>query len=631
MFLRILPFLFFILSNYIYSQDLSSLSVPDALKENANAVIRLSDTDITISSTKSMNIKKKRIVTIYNEYGLKYIDASEYFDKSTSIKSIEAVFYDAFGKVIKKVKRGDFREAAVSEGSMITDNRILYYTYVPVQYPFTVVYNSEVQTSNTAFIPRWSPVEGLYVSTEKALIAITAKPEAGFKYKAYNFSEGSLKTEDAGNKITLTTENLLAVKGEDYSPSFYKIMPHVLFGLGKFHLEGVDGEAGDWAVFGSWIYNSLLAGTDELPEATIAKVKSLTSDVEDPLAKAKIIYRFVQSKTRYISIQLGIGGWKPMAAKDVDRLGYGDCKALTNYTRALLKAVGVDSYYAVVYGDTNRRDILDDFVSMQGNHVILAIPHNGSLVWLECTDQTVPFGYQGTFTDNRMALLIKPDGGELVRTTVYDVKQNSQISRGSFTVTEKGGIAGNIVVASKGMQYNQKYFLETKPQDELDKFYKTSLSHINNLKINKASLKNNKEETEFIEDITIEAEGYCSQSGNRMMFAVNAFNQASHIPQRYRSRINPFEIARGFYDTDEITINLPAGFEIEASPEDISIIDKFGEYRAEYKMDGPGRMVYKRSLQVNPGYYDSNDYENYRQFREKIARNDNAKLVLVKK
>jgi hypothetical protein len=41
-----------------------------------------------------------------------------------------------------------------------------------------------------------------------------------------------------------------------------------------------------------------------------------------------------------------------MLATDVDRLGYGDCKALTNYT---LAAVDVASYNVVLYGDSTKK------------------------------------------------------------------------------------------------------------------------------------------------------------------------------------------------------------------------------------------------------------------------------------
>lgn len=630
--LRIFLFLLLFLQQIAFSQDnLQIASIPQGLADNADAVVRLDKTEIIISGRKSMKIKTHRIVSVLNEKGLSDVQAREYFDKSTSINDIEAVVYNASGDQVKKIKRKDFKEVSVSEGSIATDGKSLYLDYTPVQYPFTIEYTSETTTSNTAFILRWMPVHGLYAGIEESAISITCDPELGFKYKDYNFgNEMTLEKFESGNTITFSVSNIPPLKREEYSPSFYKIAPHVLFGLEKFHLEGVDGEAVSWENFGAWMYNNLLAGTDELTEETKNKIKGLVGDETDPLKKARIVYEYVQSKTRYISIQLGIGGWKPMLAKDVDRLGYGDCKALTNYTRALLKAVGVDSYYTVVYGDRDKRDILGDFVSMQGNHVILAIPHNDDYVWLECTNQVLPFGFQGDFTDDRDALLVKPDKGELVHTSVYRLEDNTQISKGSYAITDTGALTGNIRIASKGTQYDNKYFLDGSAQDALDKFYKSAFGHINNLKVKKTALTNDKDAKEFIEEIALEAESYCSKSGNRLIFAINAFNQFTDIPQRYRNRKNPFEISRGFHDTDEITINLPAGFTMEAKPEDVSLTDKFGEYKTEYIMVNPGQVLYKRSLLIKQGRYDSTEYENYRLFREKIARNDNAKIVLVK-
>lgn len=577
-----------------------------------------------------MDIAQNRIVTVFNAKGLEYMNAAEYYSKSSRIKAIEAVIYDGSGNEIKKFKRRDFKESAVSDGSIITDNRLLYLDYTPVQYPFTVVFTSETETSATAFIPPWYPQEGTYVSCEKSVRNITYKPELGFKYKEYNFAGVNMAKQEQPGKLSLSVENLPAVKNEDHSPAYHKMVPHILFGLEKFHLEGVDGQAETWAAFGAWTYNSLLEGTDVLLPETQEKIKKLTAGETDILKKAKIIYKYVQDKTRYISIQLGIGGWKPMAAKDVDRLGYGDCKALTNYTRALLKTVGIDSYYTIVYGDSSKRDLRPDFVSMQGNHVILAIPVNNTITWLECTSQTIPFGYQGDMTDDRLALMVKPGGGELVRTTFYDKETNSQFSTGNYTISGSGAVAGNVKISSKGLQYDNKYFLENKSAQEIQEFYKSGFRCINNIKVKKAGFTNNKENPEFTEDISFEAEGYCNNSGNKYIFAVNAFNQYSRVPQRYRNRKNAFEIRTGFYDVDEITIALPDGYAIEAQPEDIIITDKFGEYRAQYIMASPQQMIFKRSLLIKDGNYESKDYESYRQFIEKISRNDNAKVVLVK-
>src|SRR5690606_3862327 len=195
--------------------------------------------------------------------------------------------------------------------------------------------------------------------------------DLGFKYKNYNFAPNQLVETKSANSLTLSVENLPATKAEQYSPSFSQLVPYTLFGLEKFKLEGVEGDAASWQSFGKWMHDNLLVGTNALSDETKSTIRTLVGAEKDPIAKARIVYQYMQSKTRYVSIQLGIGGWKPMLAKDVDRLGYGDCKALTNYTKALLDAVGVQSHYAVIYGDEQKRSLNPDFVSMQGNHVIL--------------------------------------------------------------------------------------------------------------------------------------------------------------------------------------------------------------------------------------------------------------------
>ncbi|MDZ7615343.1 MAG: transglutaminase family protein [Flavobacteriaceae bacterium] len=169
--------------------------------------------------------------------------------------------------------------------------------------------------------------------------------------------------------ISYTFNNLDAIQAESLSPHFRDIAPMVRFAPDKFHLAGVNGQADNWKDFGKWIYDNLLAGLDRLSKETILKIQSLVRDVEDPVERARIVYKYMQDKTRYISVQIGIGGWKPMAASEVDRLGYGDCKALTNYTSSLLKAAGVPSYYTIIYA--NEKEICDlNLHQFRGNHAI---------------------------------------------------------------------------------------------------------------------------------------------------------------------------------------------------------------------------------------------------------------------
>lgn len=634
--MRFLINLFLLLfSISFFSQETSyaAFTIPADLKQNANAVVRHSQLDVAIISQRNMSLKEKKVITIFNEYGIRNIHASEYYDKSRKIKKIEATILDVSGKEIKTYRKKDFKDVSVGDGfSVFNDNRMLYLDYTPVSYPFTVVFESEVETSNTAFIPVWSVFDDYYVSTQNKILNITYPVDLGFHKKESNFSEkyAIQKTGNEG-KLTYSVKNVLAIKGEESSPSISKIVPIVYMKLEKFNLEGVDGQAKTWDEFGKWYYDSILKGTDELSVETQNKIRERVGNETNPVEIAKIVYKFVQDKTRYVSIQVGIGGFKPMNASDVDRLGYGDCKALTNYTRALLNVLGIQSYYTIVNSGYSRQDIQADFVSVQGNHIILAIPNKEELIWLECTSQVQPFGFQGVFTDDRNVLLVKPEGGQIVRTKSFLEKENSQTIHGNYSISENGDLIGSLSISSKGSQYDNNFGNERLSKEEKDNHYKKNFSNINNLKLQKTSFKNNVETIDFKEDIELSAEGYATKSANRLMFVLNPFNLNSSTPKRYRTRENPFQVNRGFYDSDEVKIILPEGYEIEAMPQDTEMKNKFGEYTTQIVKENENTLLYKRVLLIKDGFYESQEYDDYRLFREQVAKNDNAKIVLNKK
>lgn len=621
-------------TSFAFGQKLeySILTIPDSLKQNANAVLRNSEMNISIPTQNTMTIKSKVITTVLNELGLKNLDLSENYDKNRKIVKIEAIVYDSFGKELKTFKKKDFRDIGVADGiSVFNDNRALYLDYTPVTYPFTVIFETEIETSNTAFIPAWSPIDNFLVSTQKTSLTITFSPDLNLKTKEINFSKNyTIEKNVTSNSVSYSAKNVMAKKREELTPSFTTVFPIVYFALEKFQLENVSGSASNWKEFGKWYYNSLLSDTEEIPEVTQQKIKSLIGNEKNPIEIAKIIYQFVQEKTRYVSVQVGIGGWKPMLAKDVDKLGYGDCKALTNYTRCLLKLVNIPSYYTVVWAGNERRNIHEDIASIQGNHVILALPVEDKLYWMECTSQIHPFGFQGDFTDDRNVLLLKPEGGEIVSTRVFSEAENLKTIKGSYAISPEGNLSGKINIVSKGLQYDNEFGKERLSREEQIKRYKDEFDNINNLSIKKISFSNDKNNVQFTEDLELQAESYAQNTGGKLMFAVNAFDQNSYVPKKYKTREFPFEIERGYSNEDEIEISLPEGFNIEAKPNDNEITTEFGTYKIEFITAENNKIICKRKLTIKKGFFESSKYENYRKFRETIARTDNSKILITK-
>lgn len=617
----------------IFSQESlrSSLTLPANLKQNSNAVVRLHEVDIKMNSTNNMDISEKRIITVLNKQGDDDIDAIVYYDNNVKIKELEVLVYNQLGIEIKKIKKNDFKDvSAVDGGTLYSDSRVKYLDYTPIAYPYTVEFTCITNTNNTAFIQPFVPLGGYFLSVEKSTYSLSFPSDISMRTKERNFEGLELTKEELPNKISYTLKNMEALKPEQYSPSIIDIIPNVFVSSSKFHLEGVYGQVADWNDFGKWVYNDLLKGTQDLSAETVSFIQNLVKDEKTNIDKAKKIYQYVQDKSRYISVQVGIGGWKPFNASEVHRLSYGDCKGLTNYTMSLLKAANVESNYTLLYAGDDQRNIEQDFASMQGNHAILSIPTEDGTYWLECTSQKTPFGFIGDFTDDRDVLVVTPEGGKIQHTKKYTTQENTQLIKGNYTVSNEGDIDVKVNVNSKGIQYNDKYYLESNTERDLDTHYKHRWSYVNGIAIKSMRIGNNKETVEFTEDVNFYATNYSSKAGGRMLITLNALNRQIEIPDRYRDRKFPLKIKRGFKDIDEVEIKLPTDYKIEAMPNNVSIENKFGSYSVNIEKKDDYTLIYKREFVVNDGEFPKEDYEAFREFNIEVSKQDNAKVVLIK-
>ncbi|WP_340200178.1 DUF3857 domain-containing protein [Ascidiimonas sp. W6] len=631
-FLRV--FVFSIINVVVLSAqdfDYSSLTISADLKKNANAVVRLDSKIMTILSVDDMEISYRRVVTVFNKSGNRLVKAGVGYDDSRKVIDIEARIYDQLGNEIKKIKSKDFSdESAISGGTLYSDSRVLCLDYNPVSYPYTVDFTYTLKTSVTVFIPSWTPVLNYYQSVEKATYTINNLMGSELFFKKKNFEGYGIENTTSDNSIHYKVHNIQAIKPEDLSPSVIKFVPRLLVACKEFNANGVLGQASDWKEYGKWMYEKILSGRQQLAPETANSIKQLTANVEDPIEKAKIVYNFVQDNTRYISVQVGIGGYQPISAAAVDEVKYGDCKGLTNYTQALLETVGVSAYYTHVESGRRKMSLEDDFASLsQGDHVILNIPYKGKDYWLDCTSQIHPFGFVGDFTDDRDVLVMTPEGGIIKHTPRYLDTTNVLKTSALIKLDDKGALKGNVEIQATGIEYDNRFYMERLGVDDQVKHYKNHWNYINNLKVFNIQFQNLKDRILFEETLDIEALAYGTMSGNRILFAPNVFNKETRIPNRYRNRTLDFEIERGYFHEAAFEIKLPEGYIIEAKPENLIAKSKYGIYKAIIEIKD-GTVYYKRSFLEKHGAYGKEEYKAYRDFKRKVAGFDNAKIVLIK-
>ncbi len=624
----LLCFAYLLCTASIFAQEYSILSIPKELTEYSNSVVL--DELVEIDATNIAKIKTKtlRVIAVLNKLGDTDVNLYEGYNENSRVRKIEARVYDAFGKETNRFKKNKFQDISRTDGSIYEDSRALYLNYTPTSYPYIVVFESETESGDSAIMQPWFPLGGFSESTQKSVLKIKFDPSNKARYKALNLDGFDISISQNPDELILSATNLNAIRYEEQGPSSLNIFPIVWIAFDTFQLKGVPGSATDWKEFGSWMENKLLADMRSLPEGTVARVKSLVANETTNEGKARKIYQFVQDKVRYISIQIGIGGWKPMPASEVDRLGYGDCKALTNYTKALLDAVGVPSYYTVVYGKSEKWDIMEDFASIQGNHVILGVPDGENITWLECTSQDTPYGFLGDFTDDRNVLMLTHEGGVITRTKAYETEDNLQQTMAKVTMDSDGNVTADFQSISQGIQYNNRYFLPKKKQDEIDYYYKDRWSHINGFSISKIDFENNKYEISFTENLIINIPSYANSVGYDYLLSPNLFNQNTYIPPRIDNRKQILDISRGFIDIDTVELNIPSNYLVAALPEATVLITKFGKYEISFVQMNKNKIIYSRKLRIEKGEYPASEYEEYREFMRSISRLDKVKILL---
>ena len=355
-----LPLIFIVFPLLSFSQNLnySYLTVPPELMENANAVIRYDEKDILLENADKMTISYKRVITVFNEEGNRLVGAYTFYDNNRRITRLQAVIYDKMGNEIKKVRSKDFKDqSAVDGGTLYSDSRVKYLDYTPVSYPYTIEFSYETKTSVTVFIPAWSPLSRYFQSVQKSVYKLTYAEDMDIRVKERYFKDFPIANHSTAGLIHYEAANLKALKPEYLTLPIDEYTPNVMVASTKFNAHGVHGSASNWQEFGKWMYDHLLQGRDHLDPETISRIQELTAHTEDPVEKAKIVYQYIQDNTRYIGVQVGIGGYQPIPANDVDRVKYGDCKGLTNYTMALLSAVGIESYYVHVEAGNEKIDM----------------------------------------------------------------------------------------------------------------------------------------------------------------------------------------------------------------------------------------------------------------------------------
>ncbi len=618
-----------LLSQQCLCQEYAVNLIPDSLKENANAVLRKEELFVDIRDIDKAVVHHKYAITILNETGDMYAIYQEQYDKLISLSDINGTLYDANGTKIKSVKRRDIKDYSDDGDNFYTDNRVKTFSFHYKNYPYTVEFEDEQIYNGIYLLPQWSPVINSKTSVQQSKFIVETPLDYELRYKQFNITKEPLKTVTKKINYTWELSNYKAVELVILAPDFIEMVPNIMLAPSKFSISGYTGNMSSWKELGKF-QTVLNKGRDVLPDNIKAKIHELTDKLKTEEEKVKTIYQYLQSNTRYISIQLGIGGWQPLPASFVGEKKYGDCKALSNFMVSLLKEINIKANYVIINSGKNVSvGLFEDFPCKYSNHIVTCVPLKNDTIWLECTSQTSSAGYMGTSTGNRKALMITDSGGVVVNTPKFIASQNKSVRNVSATIDETGTLKLNAASKLTGTEQETEHSLLTDVTQEQRLEYLNKLYDLPTYTVDKIEYKETQGRIPQIdESLVITAPAFANITGKRMFLQPNLFNKESKLPNN-KPRIFDIVYRVSYINIDSIEIKIPVGYTIEMMPKNIALDNKFGKYKIDYSYINETIKVI-RYYEQSANRFPAKDYPELVSFYDKMASADRAKMVLVK-
>ncbi|WP_139924337.1 DUF3857 domain-containing protein [Hymenobacter sp. DG01] len=614
-------------------------TLPAPLRENAHAVVRRHEETLTVKSVGRTVETVRRAVTVLDEAGARWATELVYYSSLNSISYFRGSVYDADGRLLRQLRAADIHDISLSDGfSLATDARGRVADLSQPSYPYTVEFEYEVVSDNPLFYSTWRPQPVEQLSVEQASFKVLMPAGLKLRYQELRLPPGTTQAPRAQGSQEVyewQVHDLTAREEEPDAPSVADVTPTVLTAPTEFEVEGHAGRLNSWADLSRWTYE-LNAGRDALPPALQARIATLVQGETDERARIRKVYEFLQANTRYVSIQLGLGGWQTFPAASVAANGYGDCKALTNYCKALLGAAGITAHAALVRAGSDEQDIRTEFPSSQFNHVVLCVPLAKSArpdtVWLECTSQSNPFGYMGGFTGNRHALLLLPEGGRLVATPRYGAPENRRERRAEVYLDAQGNATATLRTLRTGLEYDAVSELPNLDPAEQKKHISNRLP-LANFTLTKVAFRPTPPGAAIpglTENLALTLPALAPPSGRRVFLTPNLLSRWSAPAGTVGERQTDLWLDHALTHTDTVRLHLPASLRPEQLPAPVQLSTPFGTYSSQLQTLPDGTIQYIRHLQLPRTRFARTEYPAYLEFRRKISAADKAQLVLLK-
>ncbi len=574
---------------------------------------------------KNINNTYEYEIKINNGAGTKNAEVEIYYQLKNPPKNLTAEIYDIFGNKVRSLKK---KEIVVrtpwSEGNFHTDHRVQTFKLIHNQFPYIIKYSYTEEENDYLSIAQWAPIVNPDIKTVNAKLVVNVPHNTQLNIYQQQLDSARIETIEELDTYTWEVKNYTCSDYESYSPHFSNITPMVNIMPDLFHY-GIDGHGKTWKEFGDWKAN-LIKDLDKLTSVEINKVHQLTDTISNTIEKIKVLYHYMQDNTRYINISIDKGGLIPYPATYVCINRFGDCKALSNYMKALLNEINIEAFYTTIYSGLKPAKVNPDFPSHQSNHIILCIPVNNDSIWLECTDKSSPFNYLNSYTQDRYALTIQQNKSKLVKTPKHDIDKAIESYTTRVKIDDNNNVTFNCVAKVYGNEFDRLKSFDTHLSNKDKEQYIDHMGLIHKADISEFNIERpNRDSTWLTLELSGSAQSITENLGSRVL--LQPFKSIKHHLELPEKRVNDVFVYYPINNCDTLIYEFPQKINEVKGISNITINSSFGTYTRSFSIKN-NKLIISRTFILKQGFYSKSEYKDFYDFYTKSASLDNQKLMI---
>ena len=622
----------------------AAMTQPQATySSDTTAVVLLDETTLTVGADGKTVEHRRHVVKILRPAGRE--DAMVYvpYDKDSKIQSLHVWSVGADGHEYA-MKDSEIEDAGYpGSGNFYEDDRMKI-AKAPGRDPGGVVaYEYEQRARPYMHEATWDFQGDIPHMTQ----SFTLELPAGYTYQttwAHHEEAKAIELEHQRFRWEMNSTPAIDLDRVPMHPSFAALAGRMSVHYGPAGVSPAP--LGSWQEIGEWyegIARDRLVATPEIA----AKAAELTAGKTDFYDKAEAIGEFAQKQVRYFVVEMGIGGFQPHSAGDIFRNRYGDCTDKATVLSAMLSTVGIHSALMMV---DHRRGVVDpEAPSLVGDHMIAAIevpkgyqsPRLRSVITAKSgrrylifdpTWEKTAFGQLENNLQGGYGLLLEGKETEIVQLPVLDPELNRVQRTARFQLQPDGTLKGSIVerrfgdvsetgreIYSMGDAKEQKNYLDHRLSNDFVAF------SVSDFKVENVDALNKDLTTSF----SISAERYGRATGSLLMLRPRVLGSEGPSLGEKKVRKVPIDLRETMTAHDDFTIELPAGYTVDETPDPVKLDLDFASYESSTKVDG-NRLHYIRTYTVRQVLLPAERYAEVQKLAAMIDADEQNKAVLKK-